>query len=560
MAAAGHGDDDYALLRDGQGRRRGALSGARDRDSGRQGFAVDAHGLATRTATRARCAAPVSLVVSAFAPVADVRRTLTPELAATAATRCCSARSGRRAAAARRLVSGAELRRLRRQRRRIVEDAGAAHSASSRRSARCATRGLVLAYHDRSDGGLLVTLLEMAFASHARSRYRGARPSRRRARVSVRRGARRRLQIARRGLRVRRDCSSSMGFDDSRVVARRARMRRSRSRIAARRCCGARRVERHAKWSELSYRMQALRDNPDCAREAYESCSMTSDPGLNAALTFELPSRRAAPRPRVTGQRPRVADAARAGRQRSARDGRRARPRRLRGLRRAHERLARGPCQARTFRGLVACGGFSYGDVLGAGEGWAKSILYNDRCATQFRRSSRGRIRSRSASATAARCWRRSSADSGRRAWPRFLRNRSDQFEARLSLVRIEPGPSILLARDGGLAAADRDLARRRPRRVRSSERAGGVRAGAGCAALRRQRGRADRALPGQSERLAAGIAGLTTPDGRVTIMMPHPERVFRTVQHSWHPAEWGEGSPWQRLFDNARRWVDAAG
>ena len=209
------------------------------------------------------------------------------------------------------------------------------------------------------------------------------------------------------------------------------------------------------------------------------------------------------------------------------------------------------------YRGVVACGGFSYGDVLGAGEGWAKTILYHERARPMFEeffareRRVRARRLQRLPDARGA-----EGADSrAREAWPKFLRNRSDQFEARLSLVEIVPSPSVLLARHGGLALADRHGARRRPRRVRV-RRATSPRCDAKltAAALRRRTtARRRKRYPANPNGSPRGIAGLSNADGRVTIMMPHPERVFRTVQLSWHPPEWGECSPWQRLFDNAR-------
>jgi phosphoribosylformylglycinamidine synthase len=212
------------------------------------------------------------------------------------------------------------------------------------------------------------------------------------------------------------------------------------------------------------------------------------------------------------------------------------------------------------FRGLVACGGFSFGDVLGAGEGWAKSILYHESVRAQF-----VEFFAREDAFVLGVCngcqmlAALKDLIPGAAHWPRFVRNRSDQFEARLSLVRIEPSPSVLLTdmvgsrlpivtshgegcaefpSEDGLQRSDRELAS-----VRYVDNRGDV---------------ADR-YPANPNGSPRGIAGLTNEDGRVTIMMPHPERVFRTVQHSWHPAGWGENSPWQKLFANARDWVDTS-
>jgi phosphoribosylformylglycinamidine synthase len=211
------------------------------------------------------------------------------------------------------------------------------------------------------------------------------------------------------------------------------------------------------------------------------------------------------------------------------------------------------------FQGLVACGGFSYGDVLGAGGGWAKSILFNARARDEFdaffhRPDTFGL-------GVCNGCQMMSHLKDmipGASHWPRFLRNRSEQFEARFSLVEVLDSPSILLA----------DMAGSRiPIAVAHGEgRAdfGAVQEvqqtlDAGLVALRYvdHYGQATERYPYNPNGSPQGVTGLTSEDGRFTIMMPHPERVFRSVQYSWHPEEWGEDGPWLRLFRNARRWLD---
>ena len=213
------------------------------------------------------------------------------------------------------------------------------------------------------------------------------------------------------------------------------------------------------------------------------------------------------------------------------------------------------------FRGMVASGGFAYGDVLGAGGGWAKSILYNDAVRERFEEFFRrddvfvfGVCNG---------CQMLAALHSlipGADHWPRFVRNGSDQFEARLSLVRIESSPSVMLA---GMVGS------RIPVATSHGEGRAEFASPAALAACEREfacvryvdnRGAAAERYPANPNGSPRGIAGLTNRDGRVTIMMPHPERVFRTVQNSWHPPDWGEYSPWQRLFVNARRWVDGRG
>jgi phosphoribosylformylglycinamidine synthase len=212
------------------------------------------------------------------------------------------------------------------------------------------------------------------------------------------------------------------------------------------------------------------------------------------------------------------------------------------------------------FKAFAAGGGFSYGDVLGAGGGWAKSILYNDgpreRFADFFSRPDTFGL------GVCNGCQMLSALRSlipGTEEWPRFVRNRSDQFEARLSLVRVEESPSVLLQ---GMAGSRMPIATSHgegralfssPETLERCERS--------LTALRyvTHRGEPAERYPANPNGSPHGIAGLCNADGRVTIMMPHPERVFRTVQHSWHPPEWGERAPWQKLFDNAREWVRSA-
>jgi phosphoribosylformylglycinamidine synthase len=209
------------------------------------------------------------------------------------------------------------------------------------------------------------------------------------------------------------------------------------------------------------------------------------------------------------------------------------------------------------YRGVVACGGFSYGDVLGAGEGWAKTILYHDRVRREFTEFfARADAFALGVCNGCQMLAALKELVPGTAAWPKFLRNRSDQFEARLVLVEIAPSPSVLMrgmvgsripivtahgegraefASTGALEECDAKLVAAR------------YVANDGTVATR---------YPANPNGSPRGIAALSNADGRVTIIMPHPERVFRTVQMSWHPADWGECSPWQRLFDNAREWV----
>jgi phosphoribosylformylglycinamidine synthase len=220
--------------------------------------------------------------------------------------------------------------------------------------------------------------------------------------------------------------------------------------------------------------------------------------------------------------------------------------------------LLSGRISLESFQSLVACGGFSYGDVLGAGEGWAKSILFNDRVRDQF--ASFFNREDTLALGVCNGCQMLSNLHElipGSEGWPRFVRNQSEQFEARLVMVEVAPSPSAFL---DGMAGS------RMPIAVAHGE--GRVEFAAGnsaealvedkLAALRYvdNRGEVTSRYPYNPNGSEGGITGVTNRDGRVTIMMPHPERVFRAVQHSWRPDDWQEDGPWIRMFRNARRWL----
>jgi phosphoribosylformylglycinamidine synthase len=208
------------------------------------------------------------------------------------------------------------------------------------------------------------------------------------------------------------------------------------------------------------------------------------------------------------------------------------------------------------FKGLAACGGFSYGDVLGAGEGWAKTILFNPRAREQFQAFfERGDSFALGVCNGCQMLANLRELIPGAEHWPHFVRNRSEQFEARFVLVEVVPTASVLLQ---GMAGS------RMPVAVAHGEGRAELRDDAQLAALRplvalryvETAGGVAECYPANPNGSPLGITGLTSTDGRVTIMMPHPERQFRTVQHSWHPDHWGEDGPWMRLFRNARVWV----
>ena len=208
------------------------------------------------------------------------------------------------------------------------------------------------------------------------------------------------------------------------------------------------------------------------------------------------------------------------------------------------------------FKGFAACGGFSYGDVLGAGEGWAKSILFNERARAEF-----GAFFQRSdvfALGVCNGCQMMSNLHElipGAEHWPHFVRNRSEQFEARFALLEVQASPSLFF---DGMAGSRIPVAVAHGEGYAEFAGAGELEAARPLVALRfvDNHGRVTESYPANPNGSPRGITGLTTPDGRFTILMPHPERVFRTVQNSWHPDGWGEDGPWMRMFRNARKWV----
>jgi phosphoribosylformylglycinamidine synthase len=303
--------------------------------------------------------------------------------------------------------------------------------------------------------------------------------------------------------------------------------------------------------------MQALRDDPACADEEQAGRCDASDPGLHAHVTFAVDEDVAAPFV-ARGARPRVAILREQGVNGQLemaaafdRAGFEAVDVHMTDLVEGRESLA-------GFRGLAACGGFSYGDVLGAGEGWAKSILFNARA-----RAALSRFFQRTdtfALGVCNGCQMLSNLRElvpGAEGWPRFVRNRSEQFEARLSLVEVLESPSILLR---GMAGSRLPVAvahgegRAEFRDAAQREALG--RAGLVAARFVDHRGHATARYPENPNGSPGGLTGVTTPDGRVTLLMPHPERVFRAAQHSWRPAEWKDDAPWLRLFRNARAWL----
>ncbi len=317
------------------------------------------------------------------------------------------------------------------------------------------------------------------------------------------------------------------------------------------------RLALHRVWEETSYRMQALRDDPECAREAFDTLLDSTDPGLHAALSFDPTDDVAAPFI-ARGSRPRVAVLREQG---------------VNGqieMAAAFDRagfdavdvhmsdLFAGRHRLSDFHGLAGCGGFSYGDVLGAGQGWAKSILYHAAMRAQFAEFL-GRA-DRFALGVCNGCQMLATLRDlvpGASHWPRFVRNRSEQFEARFSMVEVLDSPSLFFQ---GMAGSRMPVAIAHGEgRAEFTTSTGADRAVAERLATLRfvdHHGRPSENYPDNPNGSPLGLTGFTNDDGRVTILMPHPERVFRTAQWSWHPDGWGEDASWLRLFQNARDWL----
>ncbi len=511
-----------------------------------------------REAGRTRAVtAPVSLVITAFAPVADARRALTPELRVDEGpTRLLVVDLGegrhRLGGSALALVHGAIG-----ERAPDVEDpttlAGLFHGVQA-----LARAGLALAYHDRSDGGLLATLCEMAFAGgvgiDVDLAALGGEPLA--ALYAEELGAV--LQVREADVEAARETLVANGVPARCVHDVGAPAPGGPVRIAFGEATllDRERAELDALWSATSAAMQRLRDNPESAGEAQARIAADGRLELVAALTFDPGEDVAAPL--AGGARPRLAVLREQG---------------VNGhveMAAAFDRagfecvdvhmsdLLTGAVTLTDFQGLAACGGFSYGDVLGAGGGWAASIAHHpatrDAFAAFFARPDTFALGVCNGCQMLARL---APLVPGADHWPRFVRNRSERFEARLVLVEVLESPSVLLAGMAGsvlpVAVAHGEGRASFPAGV---DPAALVAGGGACLRYVEGPGEAAERHPANPNGSPLGITGLTSEDGRFNVMMPHPERLFRTVQHSWHPPGWGEDGPWLRMFRNARAWL----
>jgi phosphoribosylformylglycinamidine synthase len=497
--------------------------------------------------------APVSLIVSAFAPVPDARRTLTPLLRF---DRGDTALLHIDLAAGQRRLGASALAQVYGQLGNEAPDLDDPQSLAAFFALvqRLHADGTLLAYHDIGDGGLFATLAEMAFASRCGLDISlDAAPANALAALFAEElGTVVQVQDGAIAMVVNAACA--VGLRATRVGTP---THAGRIVVA---CGGATvldesRVELHRAWSATTHALQRLRDNPVAADQEYARILDAEDPGLAPHLTFDAAQDIAAPYI-ATGARPRVAILREQG---------------VNGhveMAAAFDRagfdaydvhmsdIAAGRHALTAFKGIVAGGGFSYGDVLGAGEGWAKSILFNakvrDQFAAFFARDDAFAL------GVCNGCQMMSNLREmipGTAHWPHFVRNASEQFEARLVLVEVVTSPSLFFS---GMEGSRLPVATAHGEGYTEFHDAAQLAAAQSLVAMRfiDHRGKATESYPYNCNGSPQGITGLTTADGRVTILMPHPERVHRTAQMSWHPEGWGDASPWMRMFRNARAWL----
>ena len=509
---------------------------------------------------------PLSLVITAFGVVEDIRKTVTPELRTDKGeTRLVAIDLSK----GKNRLGGSCLAQVYKQ---LGNETPDVDSPETLKGFFNAMQTLVrdkklIAYHDISDGGLFTTVVEMAFAGHTGvdvdltkltsksgndvdvlfSEELGAVIQIRESDVDAIHAV-----FAEHGIE---DCCTDIGRinnEDTIRFSRDGEVVLENSRTYYR-----------TTWAQTTYKMQSMRDNPECAQQEHDVKFDTEDPGLNTELTFDINEdivanliardvAKDAANPRVAilreqGVNSHVEMAAafdRAG---------------FVAVDVHMSDILSGRTDLADFNGLVACGGFSYGDVLGAGEGWAKSILFNPNAKAMFKTFFE---RENTFSLGVCNgCQMMSNLKEiipGSEAWPRFVQNKSERFEARFSLVEIQESPSILFK---GMAGSVMPIAvsHGEGRTEFSGDEAIDAANNSGTVSMRyiNNYGDVTETYPANPNGSVDGITSLTTTDGRVTIMMPHPERVFRTVANSWHPDSWGEDSPWVRMFRNARKFID---
>jgi phosphoribosylformylglycinamidine synthase len=531
--------------------------------------------------TAKQVTAPVSLIVTAFATLADVRGTLTPQLQRGATTLIAIDLGQGRSR-----LAGSMLAQVTNQFGREVPDLDDPAQLIALVAAINELRGQgkLLAYHDRSDGGLWATVCEMAFAGQLGVSLNvdmlvteGDGISDSRAEMGDSKNWATQVAARRDELTLRALFNEELGVviqvpsgerDAVMQTLRGHGLSRHSHVIGQPNERGIVEVWRDAKqqfsaplqalqqaWDEVSWRIATLRDNPACAEAEHAAVGRPGDPGLHVAPSFDPAVDIAAPFLNLT--RPRLAIL--------REQGVNSHLEMSYAMHRAGfetfdvhmSDLQTGRARLDQFQGFVACGGFSYGDTLGAGEGWARSIMFNALLAEQF--AAFFRRPDTLALGVCNGCQMMAALAAiipGAEAWPKFTRNRSEQFEARLSLVEVLESPSIFFT---GMAGS------RLPVAVAHGEGFADFSQRGDAAAVRRAMrfvdngGAPTEAYPANPNGSPGGLTAVTTPDGRFSVLMPHAERVFRNLQMSWTSGDRSAASPWMRMFGNARVWLGGA-
>ncbi|MDE2626006.1 MAG: phosphoribosylformylglycinamidine synthase [Burkholderiales bacterium] len=526
--------------------------------------------------------APVSLIVTAFATLADVRPTLTPQLQPGDSTLILIDLG-----AGKNRMAGSMLAQVLNQFGSPEADGvpdlddPAPLKALVGAINRLREQGRLLAYHDRSDGGLWAAACEMAFAGHcgvslnvdmlvvegdgigdSRADHGDAKNwatqvSARRDELTLRALFNEELgaliqvptEVRDEVMRTLREFGLSrhshfVGKPNTRGVIEVWR--------DAKAVFSAPLRELHQAWDEVSWRIARLRDNPACADAEHDAAGRSDDPGLHVQLSFDPGIDVAAPF--IGGARPRLAILREQG-VNSHLEMSHAMHRAGFDTFDVHmSDLQTGRARLDPFQGFVACGGFSYGDTLGAGEGWARSVMFNPALADQF--AAFFHRTDTFALGVCNGCQMMAALAPiipGAQAWPKFTRNKSEQFEARLSLVEVLESPSIFFS---GMAGSRLPVAVAHGEGCADFSQHGDAKAVHRAMRFVDHHGAATEAYPFNPNGSPDGLTAVTTADGRYTVLMPHAERVFRNVQMSWSPGDRSAASPWTRMFANARAWV----
>jgi len=500
--------------------------------------------------------APVSLVVTAFAPATDARLALTPQLKISDEASCLLLID---LAHGLDRLGGSSLEQVHGVFSERVPDLDNALDLKSFFAAiqELMAAGQILAYHDRSDGGLITTLCEMAFSARCGldlifEETLGNDAQKLRARLFAEEpGAV--IQVAESQKQGVLACFAEHGLEGLVAdIGRAVPGQTLRIEAGGRICLQSDLGNLHQVWSETSFEIQKLRDHPDCAAQEYARTLEWDQPFLKPKLSFD-PSQNPVT-PAIAGnRRPAIAILREQGVNGQIEMAAAFDAAGFRAIDVHMSDLLEKRANLSAFQGLVACGGFSYGDVLGAGRGWAASILFQaelrDQFAAFFERTDRFAL------GVCNGCQVFSSLREiipGTEGWPDFVANRSGQFEARLSLVKVTESASLLFEGMAGsmlpvATAHGEGRAQFRGGLLPQTQIAMQYVTPSGIATIQ---------YPQNPNGSPAGVTGLCNNDGRITIMMPHPERTLRTVNFSWAPEHWPEISPWQRIFRNARRWV----